>query len=340
MSAAPGLAELGLAAWADWPGLAPQADAAFAECAVVVCTYRRPEPLRRFLASLALQRPRVAELVVVDASPDDATERVLRAAVNPAPPAARVRYLRVGAERRGVTRQRNLGLDLIESPLVGFFDDDIVLLPGCLDALLEAHRERGSALAGAGACIANDPATPPARWRARRMLGVVSSLAPGRYFGSGVSTPWWNLPADAGPVRGDWLPGGASMWRADVMRAARLDERLGGYGCANDLEFSLRVAPHGAQLLVPSARVLHLPAPGGRPDLTRLGYEAMRNWWLIQRRFGGRRPGVNRLWYRWAVCAETALTAVSLLRPGHARDTWAELRGVLRFGGERFLGGA
>ena len=157
-------------------------------CSVLVCTRDRPALLERFLGSLALQSPTPYSLIIVDASGDQRSREVLERHPRRDELAGWVRYLRVDASLTGVTRQRNLGLRLTTTDLVAVFDDDIVLEPGCIAAMEQAHRA-DPGLAGVGAFIANEQDPPSLMWRLRRLLLIVPTLAPGRYFDSGVSTP-------------------------------------------------------------------------------------------------------------------------------------------------------
>jgi GT2 family glycosyltransferase len=302
-------------------------------CSVLVCTRNRPALLERFLDSLALQSPTADALIIVDASADAASRIVLERHPRRDALARRIRYLRVDGSLAGVTRQRNLGLGLVATELVAVLDDDIVLLPGCLAALATVHR-KDPQLAGVGAYIENEQDPPSLMWWLRRALGIVPTLAPGRYFGSGISTPWRFAAPPNEPVEGDWLPGGAVMWRTGLARASGFADELDGYGVGNDLEFSLRIGRRGRQVVTGEARLLHLQQPGGRPDPERLGYESLRNWWYIHAVGGGDRLG-SRLWFGYAVVMETALQSLNLLRPAHARDTWRYLRGASRFLRER-----
>lgn len=307
-------------------------------CAVVVCTRQRPALLTRFLDSLAEQSSHPAQLIIVDSSADTESSEVLERHPRRSELAERIDYCRVDASLSGVTRQRNLGLSFVETDLAAFFDDDIVLRPGCLAALERAHRAV-PALAGVGAHIENAPATPSAVWRLRRLLWIVPTLAPGRYFGSGVSTPWGFGGAFDGLVEGDWLPGGAVMWKTAAARATGFTDGLDGYGMGNDLEFSLRISRFGRQVMAGDARLLHLQEGGGRPDPRRLGYEGLRNRRHIHRVGGGDRLPL-KLWFAYAVLVETGLQALNLLRPGRTRDTWEYLRGVGQFLRETLHGGS
>ena len=293
---------------------------------VIVCTRHRPHLVRRFLDSLVQQRPRVAALIVVDASDDDET----RAAVDGFPNRDRladvVIYRHVEPALAGLTRQSNLGLSLVRSELVAYFDDDIVLLPGCIEEMARAHREHPD-IVGVGANIENKEAEPSLRWRLRRMLFVVPSLAPGRYFRSGRTTPWWRLPAGAGLVEGDWLSGGAVMWKTEAARATGFAENFVGYGAGNDVEFSLRIGRLGRQVVASRARLFHLQETGGRPDPFALGY----SWMLHRRRIHqvGSGNGLGATWwFAYGVAMELALHSVDLVRPALTRRTWNYLRGM------------
>jgi glycosyltransferase involved in cell wall biosynthesis len=92
---------------------------------VVVCTANRPEKLRRCLGALVDAcdgTPSVAELVVVDNSPGDATRLVVDDVARRC--SLTVRYVAEG--RRGLSYARNTGVTHAAFPLIAFTDDDCV----------------------------------------------------------------------------------------------------------------------------------------------------------------------------------------------------------------------
>jgi GT2 family glycosyltransferase len=107
---------------------------------VVVPTRGRAAYLEVTLDSLLAQRTGVPhEILVVDDGAADATPQV--AAARPA-----VRYIPPG-QRRGLNAARNTGLRESRAPLVAFVDDDVLVPPGWLDALVEGaarHPEAGA----------------------------------------------------------------------------------------------------------------------------------------------------------------------------------------------------
>jgi GT2 family glycosyltransferase len=298
--------------------------------AVAVCTMSRPDSLGRFLRSLAEQVRQPDQLLVVDASADDASERVLREYVATSRAASEVSYFRVFGSSAGLTRQRNFALARTRMDLVAFFDDDVVLLPGCLSEMETTHRELGDAVAGVGARIDNEPAEMSRLWRLRRAVGIVSTLAPGRYFRSGMSTPWALADDSAARSDGDWLPGCAMMWKTALARRLGFHEGFAGYAQGEDLEFCLRARATGRLILTPAARVLHLHEASGRPDHVRLGYMAIYNRYAIHRRTIANRSWRDVAWFSYAWAVDTLLLFRHLFFIRRWSPTFAQVKGRVK----------
>lgn len=280
---------------------------------VVVCTYRRAGSLARFLDSLDQQELQPDALLVVDASPDEETQELMARRFSVPGKIPCRTYVRVGAEGRGLTLQRNRALAMVRHDLVAFFDDDVVLLPGCLAELSRALRTLGDDVVGVGAAVQNERREPDALWRLRRALRLVPHLQPGRYTRSGLSIPWNFLPQAAGWVDGEWLPGCGMAWRTRPARATRFFEGFAGYAQGEDLDFSLRMRRLGRLVFVPQARLLHLHERAGRPDDYRLGYMAIRNRWEIHRRGLPDRRASDVVRFLWVWSVDTLLLARHLV---------------------------
>jgi glycosyltransferase involved in cell wall biosynthesis len=293
---------------------------------VVVCTYGRAGPLRRLLDSIARQGRRPDWLIIVDASSDDRSERVIVQYPTPDLLADDVVYVRVSGSRRGLTRQRNVGLNLARTDLVAFFDDDTVLLPGCLGEM-ERPLRLSEGVVGVAAYIENEPRRPTPRWWLRLRARVVPNLQPGRYFRSGASIPWGFLPPTTECIEGDWLPGGASMWRTAAARDVGFNEGFVRYCSGEDLEFSLRMKGKGRLVVAGMARLLHLKEPGGRLDAFELGFMSVRNHYYIHRHCVADRTWLDAAWFQYACVVDVLWQVVSLLRPGDRRVRWEYLKG-------------
>jgi GT2 family glycosyltransferase len=296
---------------------------------LAVCTYRRPAALDRLWESVRAQTRVPDAIVIVDASPDSATEEVVRRQVLCEPSAREVRYYRVTGVLRGLTKQRNLALTVTGTDLIAFFDDDIVLRPEALGVMERAHREQGPGVVGVGAYIENQHTSPGLLWSFRRLLYIVPALTPGKYYRSGMSTPWSFLAPTTSLIEGDWLPGGATMWRTHEARETRFNESFAGYASGEDLEFSLRVGRRGRLLLAGDARVLHLHAGSGRPDHYLLGRSAVQHQSAIHRHCIADRRRRDACWFMYAQCADLVLRSAGLVRARTARANWHFLRGRL-----------
>jgi glycosyltransferase involved in cell wall biosynthesis len=109
---------------------------------VVVPTRGRAAYLEVTLDSLLHQRTRTPhELLVVDDGASDATPEVAER--------LGVRVIRHG-ERRSLNAARNTGLRAAEAPLVAFVDDDVLVPPGWLDAVVEGATRHPEAEAFGG----------------------------------------------------------------------------------------------------------------------------------------------------------------------------------------------
>jgi len=183
-------------------------------------------------------------------------------------------------------------------------------------------------IAGVGAYIENEVAhRPPLLWRIRARAGVVPSLDPGRYHRSGMSTPWSFLQPTSGLADGDWLPGGAIVWRTGVARSLGFHNGFVGYAQGEDLEFSLRARRLGRLILAGAGRVQHLHEPGGRPAAFRHGYMEIRNRYEIHRHAWPERRWRDRAWFVYAWGLDTVMLLRHLLFPRRVAPTVLRIAG-------------
>ena len=295
--------------------------------AVVVCTCDRPKSLRRFLDSLAGEHPRPAQLIIADGSRSDDTQGVVKAAGDAHSLADEIQHLHVPSRLVGLTRQRNYALRHVTTDLVAFFDDDVQLLPGCLRELEAVHRTLGAEAAGVGARVDAGERYPTALWRVRRFLHVVSTLRPGTYESSGMSIPWWFADQGNGVLEGDFLPGGATMWKTAIAREVGFNEALEGYALGEDLDFSLRVHGRGKLYMARAARVKHVRDSHGRPDPYRFGYMEICNRFRIHQEARPVRRRFDTAWFFYAWMVDTLLLTRVLFRPSMRRSGLNRIKG-------------
>lgn len=209
---------------------------------VVVCTLRRPGPLARCLEALAACRPPPDEVVVVDG--DEA-----RSARPVAAAFAGVRYVPAAP---GLTRQRNRGLSACTADVVAFVDDDARVAPDVFARLAEAYAD--PAVAGATGRVV-EPGDHRfggrASW-ARRL--VTGTERPGTFTASGY--PRRHAPPDR-DLDVELMPGCFMTARRHHAAEVGFDERLAGYGLAEDEDFSWRLSRLGRIRYLSGAVVDH-----------------------------------------------------------------------------------
>ncbi|RMH19061.1 MAG: glycosyltransferase [Acidobacteria bacterium] len=316
---------------------------------LVVCTYKRPAEVDRLLAALAGQRRQPDETLVVDASADDRTAGVVarwrrRGALR------RLRHLPAPPEHRGLTRQRNYGIEHAGGDVVAFLDDDTVPEPTYVEEVLACFARHPGAVGVGGyatneACWRRVAAGQPARlstfrfagwerredrrWRLRRLLGLAPDLPPGFIPPAGHGRPITFLPPDGRDYRVETLVGCAMSFRRSLFERLRFSPVFEGYGLYEDLDFSIRALRHGELYLATRARLEHHHAPGGRPDHLRYGIMVVKNGYLVWRRrwpHPGRRDRLR--WWATTLLLAACRPAAPPLLAGLA-DAAGRLRGML-----------
>src|SRR6056297_655414 len=93
---------------------------------LIICTYKRPGAIASLLESVAKQSRLPDELLVIDASPNEITRKLLENKNFPG-----LKYFKVEDKDRGLTRQRNYGIQKTREDIeiICFLDDDIILEP-------------------------------------------------------------------------------------------------------------------------------------------------------------------------------------------------------------------
>ncbi len=298
---------------------------------VCICTFKRPESCLRFLDSLPTQEKKPDRLVIVDASPGNETEQAIENYPNIDALAQEVLYFHVRGAYQTLTCSRNFAVECVDTDLMVFFDDDIVLLPGCLDELVRVHRQYGDQVVGVNAHDRQGLKSPTNLWKVRRLFRIVPHLKPGAYARSGVSIPWVFQPPTDDVIEGDWLSGCAMSWKTAVMKNVRFNENFGGHSTGEDLDVSLRMARHGKLMLAGKAHVLHLPDQAGRPNTRMMAYAGIHNAYDIHRRCMADRSFKDAVYFMYAYGMDTLLRGLTFLRPGQVARRWNFIRGRCQF---------
>jgi GT2 family glycosyltransferase len=226
----------------------------------IIATRNRPDHLLDTVRSLVAQTVLPAELCIVDSSDKAPTpaeiERLCAEVglgldyVHPAP--------------RGLTVQRNVGVDRTTGDPVFLIDDDVRMAPDVHEEVLAEYERWGPELGGVRG-VPLEPATtsrPLRLWR--------------RFFGMGG---WWpeasgkvgpgfffeDVTASAQVRKVESFGGWFMSYKREVFEHERFDENLSGWAFKEDSDFSYRVVRRGYVLVqTPKARIDHLKTPSQR----------------------------------------------------------------------------
>lgn len=227
---------------------------------VVIPTHDRLDMLRQAVASVLVERTVALQVVVVDDASSDGTAAWLATCDDP-----RLEH-HVVSPGRGGSGARNIGLEQVRAPHVLFLDDDDLLEPGAIGALLAAlrrHPRAGRALGGHrlfGVGVSSRPRSHPP---------VALTLRPWR---EELST--WNMPP------------GTMLWRTEVVR------EVGGWDEARrrgeDVDLCLRAWRHPVTL-VPTTVLRYRIHPHQVPATTVWPLD-----WAVRRAFVDSLPASHR----------------------------------------------
>jgi len=233
----------------------------------IVPTMGRADVLARTLESLCVQSVVPAELIIIDASPDDATRRVVLTFAGQMQ-AFGCRVLWQPAKQAGAAAQRNQGIGLATQSVLCFFDDDVLFESDCFARLWRAL-QADPGLGGINAMIVNQrylPPRPVSRWMFRMMAGHRHASYAGRVLGPAINI----LPEDRDElpevVSVEWLNLGCTLYRREAMPAPAFAGHFAGYSLMEDLTLSLTVGKKWKLANARTARIYHDSRPGAYKD--------------------------------------------------------------------------
>jgi glycosyltransferase involved in cell wall biosynthesis len=220
---------------------------------IVVPTKDRPNQLRRMLESLGLQSSLPDQVVVVASGSEESREVVNQFS------SLNIQYIHLS--RAGTSWQRNAGLKVVDpaSTLVGFLDDDIVLEPDALEAMLAFWEEAPADVGGAGFNF-RDILVPETerKWKLRPIIWLYNAFMlrnerKGRVLRSGFPTPIFPVSEN---TYTDWLEA-LFVFRKEVTERFQFDDFFAGYSYLEQVDFSYTVSRKYKLCVVCDARMTH-----------------------------------------------------------------------------------
>jgi GT2 family glycosyltransferase len=306
-----------------------------AESSFVIATRNRPDDLLHTVRSLVAQTVLPAELVIVDSSDDTPT----RPAIEEICSAAGIKLDYHHPAPRGLTVQRNVGIDRSTGDPVFFVDDDVWMDPDCHEEILKEYdrwegvERPGELPLGGIRATPKRPARPSLGTRVyRRIFGIggwwpeaSGKVRPG-FYAEGVSD-------SAGVRRLEYFNGWFMSYRREVFEHERFDEALAGYGYKEDIDFSYRVSRRYVLLQTPKARCDHLKSDASRMSSHQLQRMNLANQFYLHRKLMPQTAFHKAaLWWAWIGLfilniGKAAQTRDPGLVTGMLAGAWEQLRG-------------
>lgn len=147
----------------------------FYKITLIICTYNRDKYLPEALESIRKQTidATAFQLVIVDNNSTDNTALIAKNFIT-ANPHLNVKY--AFETNKGLSFARNRGIQEAEAPIICYVDDDAILSPGYLNAMIDFYTNHPQAVGGGGKVIpkyenGNEPA-----WMNKYLNGFVGKV--------------------------------------------------------------------------------------------------------------------------------------------------------------------
>lgn len=270
-------------------------------CTLIICTYKRAEPLLRLLHSIQGQTRYPDEILVVDGSADQDTYLMINENNF-----RNLTYFSVPPESRGLTRQRNFGISRIhpKAEIIAFLDDDTELMPDYFGQLNHTF-ETNPDVTGIGGVAVNENTWQPQqtgisynskkyycfegyvykeaqRNIVRNYFGLQSNLGPGMMpeYSHGKTC---GFPPTGRIYDVDLLIGMSFAFRRCVVENISFSKYFEGYGLYEDADFSIRALKFGKNVIDTKLQLKHFHHPSGRPNHYKYGKMVVRNGYYVWR---------------------------------------------------------
>ncbi|SJZ98994.1 glycosyltransferase family 2 protein [Sediminibacterium ginsengisoli] len=234
---------------------------------VIIATANRPWLLERTLASLRQQTFQPRELIIIDASDNNAVKELL--STWDADSIA-LKYEKAGV--KGAASQRNQGVEHSVSPFIAFLDDDIILEKDCFGFLFNTIAGNEN-VGGVNAFITNQHSFPPGKIT-RTYYRLISDrkldFYDGKCFGPVINVLPVDYQGSRQLVEVEWLNSTCVIYRREALPVPVFDPHFTGYSFMEDVALSLQVGKKWQMYNVQTARIFHDSQQSGHKSKRRL----------------------------------------------------------------------
>jgi len=224
------------------------------DIAIIVPTKDRPEYVEELLKSLIDQVDQVKCIIIVASGHD------IKSTIEKFSNRLAIEYYHTS--EAGQLRQRNIGISKLKdcTTLVGCIDDDITLNPYAVKEMVEFWNNAPINTAGVGFNNITENSYKPNIFQ--RLL-LLDHSKPGRVLRSGATSSISNLKEN---ISCQWLTGGMSVWRQDILVTNQHKEINTKWAIGEDLIFSYPIGKQLPLFVCSKATVKHNHYPYNNED--------------------------------------------------------------------------
>jgi GT2 family glycosyltransferase len=208
--------------------------AALPAYSVVIATFERAQDLRDALASLAAQTHLPAQVVVVDSSRDEESEKVCASATG-----LSLTYER--AREPSAAKQRNQGAERVTTELIAFSDDDSILPPETCAKLAAVFTDE---TVGGVAARLEGPSRPVPKGLLRAYYRLQAGYEHPTYgaqlFGPAINCYPSYTEAAGELIPAQWLSSTCVFYRTALFQREKFPS-FAGYSSMEDVHLSARI---------------------------------------------------------------------------------------------------
>lgn len=282
---------------------------------IIIPTYSRIKSLERVLNSLLTQTTLPKEVLIIDDSDDDKTEKLFEIIkINFDKMNIIIKYIR-NLNGRSLTRSRNIGIKNAEGDIILFLDDDVILDKNYIFEILDVYKNPYAK--GVQGFILQE--TPkgfiPLILRTIAKLFMVSfaDIDACRVF---VSTSQTYPSILRSTVQCQWLAGCNQSYIRHIFNEFQFDEKLIRYSFKEDLDFSYRIWKKypNSLYITPGARLIHEKSIVSRiPSRSLIYMRQTYTLYIFYKDFD--QTMINRLIYIWSKIGEFLFLILSPFLP-------------------------
>jgi glycosyltransferase involved in cell wall biosynthesis len=284
--------------------------------AFIIPTKDRPKQLKNLLLSISKQSIKPNQIIIVDSSAETNANFIPTEGLA-------IEYIKVSFS--SLAKQRNVGMQQIkpEIDLVGFLDDDIEFEDNSMVEMTKFWQYADKNLGGACFNIISDTAS---KKNYLKRIFFTGDNKMGLVLRSGYNTKICPAKND---IHTQWLLGGVTIWRKNIIEEFKFDEWFQGYGLFEDYEYSYRVGKRYQLAVASNAKVKHNFLGIRRKDNFQFGkMEVINRFYFVKKN-----PELSKIIFLWATLGQFLENLINILlqkKKGYLLRAMGNVSGLIK----------